>query len=109
VLVDFWATWCGPCLREMPHVQALHEELSESGFDVLAISLDEDLEALSKFLEENKVPWTNVIGQQARDIATKYEVRGIPTMMVVDKEGKVVAVANKVETLKPEIKKLLGE
>ena len=107
VLVDFWATWCGPCLREMPHVRALYEELSDSGFEVVAVSLDEDLEALAKFLDENKVPWTNLVGEGAREQATKYGVRGIPTMLLVDKEGKVVAVGNKVESLRPRITELL--
>ena len=107
LLINVWATWCGPCLREMPHVQALHEELSGGEFDIVAISLDDDLEALAKFLAENKVPWANLIGEEAKELATKYEVRGIPTMVLVDQQGQVVAVANKVDTLKPQIKKLL--
>ena len=107
VLVDFWATWCGPCLTELPHVRALHERLASAGLEVVAVSVDEDLEALAKFLDENKVPWTNLVGEEARALATKYEVRGIPTMMLVDKTGQVVAVGNKVETLEPQIQKLL--
>ncbi len=108
VVVDFWATWCGPCLREMSHLQALYEELSDSGFDVVAISLDEDLEALAKFLKEKKLPWPNLVGEKARQSATKYDVRGIPTMMLIDRKGNVVAVDHKVEALRPQIKKLLS-
>ena len=55
------------------------------------------------------MPWVNLVGEGARELATKYEVRGIPTMMLVDKEGKVVAVGNKLEALRPEVKKLLGD
>ena len=88
-------------------VRALYEELWDSGFEVVAVSLDKDLEALAKYLDENKVPWTNLVGEGAREQATKYGVRGIPTMLLVDQEGKVVAVGNKVEPLRSRITELL--
>ena len=71
------------------------------------MSLDEDLEVLAKYLEENKVPWSNLIGKEASNLATKYGVRGIPTMILVDPTGQVVAVGQKVETLEPQIQELL--
>ncbi len=108
VVVDFWATWCGPCLREMPHLRTLYDELSDSGLDVVAVSLDEDLEALAKFLEEKKLPWPNLVGENARQLATKHDVRGIPTMMLIDQQGKIVAVTHHVDSLRPQIKKLLS-
>ena len=107
VLVDFWATWCGPCLQEMPHLRALSEKLVGAEFDIVAVSLDEDLEALAKYLDENKISWTNLVGPDARELATKYGVRGIPTMMLVDKTGAVINVGNKVEQLEPHIQPLL--
>ncbi len=107
VLVDFWATWCGPCLREMPQVKALYEELDRQAFEIVAVSLDEDLEALAKYLQEHQLPWTNLVGEEARNVASKYAVTGIPTMMLVDREGKVVAVDHHVQSLRPRIKELL--
>jgi thiol-disulfide isomerase/thioredoxin len=108
VLVDFWATWCGPCIREMPNVKALYEKHCERGFDVVGVSLDKDLEALAKFLEENAVPWATLSGEETEPLAAKYGVRGIPTMMLVDKDGKVVAVSHKVADLVAKAEKLLG-
>jgi thiol-disulfide isomerase/thioredoxin len=108
VLVDFWATWCGPCRREMPNVKALAERLGPQGFEVVGVSLDEDQEALAAYLEENAIAWETLAGEGTQDLATKYSVRGIPTMMLVDREGKIVAVAHNVAALTPLAEKLLG-
>ncbi len=107
VLIDFWATWCGPCLREMPHVRALHKRLEKQGFTVLAINLDRNQEDLDKFLKENDLPWTNLVAEGASKAATRYGVRAIPTMMVVDQQGNVVAVSHRVADLTGTIEKLV--
>ncbi|MCI0357628.1 MAG: TlpA family protein disulfide reductase, partial [Planctomycetaceae bacterium] len=108
VLVDFWATWCGPCRREMPHVKELYERLNGKGFDVVGVSLDEDQEALAAYLEENGIPWETLAGDGTQDLAEKYSVRGIPTMMLIDKEGKIAGVAHSVGALAPLVDKLLS-
>jgi thiol-disulfide isomerase/thioredoxin len=107
VLVDFWATWCGPCRREMPHVRELYDRLHDQGLKVVAVSLDEDAAALTQYLEENQIPWETLAGEGTKDLAEKYGVRGIPTMMVVDKEGKIVGVAHQLAPLRPVIEKAL--
>ena len=107
VLVDFWATWCGPCLREMPHVRELYDRLHAKGFEVVGVSLDKDADALSTFLEENQLPWETLAGDETQELAEKYGVRGIPTMMIVDKEGKILGVAHQVQALVPIIEKAL--
>jgi thiol-disulfide isomerase/thioredoxin len=107
VLVDFWATWCGPCRREMPHVKELYEKHGNKGFDVVGISLDEDQEALAAYLEENAIAWETLAGEGTQELAEKYGVRGIPTMMLVDKEGKIAGVAHNVAALAPLAEKLL--
>jgi thiol-disulfide isomerase/thioredoxin len=108
VLVDFWATWCGPCRREMPNVQALYGKEANRGLEVVGVSLDEDLEALAEYLDENAIPWETLAGEGTQDLAEQYGVRGIPTMMLVDKEGKVVAVSHGVAPLLPLVEKLLA-
>lgn len=107
VLVDFWATWCGPCIREMPNVRALHEKYAARGFDIVGVSLDQDLDALAEFNNEHKLPWETLAGEETQELAKRYGVRGIPTMMLIDKEGKVVAVAHRVDELASKLEQLL--
>jgi thiol-disulfide isomerase/thioredoxin len=108
VIVDFWATWCGPCIREMPNVKAFYEKQVDRGFDIVGISLDKDQEALAQYLEENRIAWDTLAGDDTQELASKYGVRGIPTMMLVDREGKVVAVAHNLAALAPQAEKLLA-
>jgi len=107
VIVDFWATWCGPCRREMPHLKALYES-HKDGLRVVAVSLDTDMEALATYLKDQKIDWENLVGDAARDMATRYGVRGIPTMMLLDPEGKVLKVAHRVEELQPSLEQKLA-
>jgi thiol-disulfide isomerase/thioredoxin len=108
VLVDFWATWCGPCKREMPHVKELHEKLTSKGFTVVGVSLDKDQEALQTYLAENQIPWENLAGDETQELAEKYGVRGIPTMMAIGKDGKILGVSHNVASLVPLIEKALA-
>lgn len=108
VLVDFWATWCGPCRQEMPHVKELYEQHKDQGFNVVGVSLDKDQEALAQYLEENSIPWETLAGDETVELASKYGVRGIPTMMLVDRAGNVVAVSHDIAALKDELERLLA-
>ena len=85
------------------------ERPSFKGFEVVGISVDQDEEALATFLQENDLPWATLAGQDAQQLAERYGVRGIPTMMLVDKEGKVVAVSHNVASLAPLAEKLLAK
>jgi thiol-disulfide isomerase/thioredoxin len=107
VLIDFWATWCGPCLRAAPRLRQLYDQQSRDDFDIVAVSLDEDLKELAKYLQEKKVPWTNLVGQDAREMAAKHEVRGIPTFILVDRQGTVVAVGHQLDELRPQLERLV--
>lgn len=109
VLVDFWATWCGPCIREMPNVRALYDGNKDKGFTVVGVSLDKDLEKLGQFIADNKVPWTNLAGDGTQALAKKYGVRGIPTMMLIDREGNIVGVSHNVAALSKKAEQLLAK
>ena len=107
VLVDFWATWCGPCIRELPNVRRVFEKHRDHGFDVVGISLDSDTDKLQDFLQQNDLPWVTLSGDSNQAIATRYGVRGIPTMFLIDKEGKIVAQGHNIGQLEGQIPALL--
>lgn len=95
VLVDFWATWCGPCLGELPNLKAAYERYHDKGFEVVGISLDYDKSALQRFQNnpETALPWPSIFDGKGweSEQARRYGIRGIPAAFLVDKEGVVVA------------------
>ena len=93
-LVDFWATWCGPCVAEMPNVRAVYDKYRSRGFEVLGISLDEDPEAVRAFLKEHKLPWRQIVsqGDKEKDIVQRYGVTTIPATFLIDGTGKIQRV-----------------
>ncbi len=116
VLVDFWATWCGPCREELPNVKANYEKYHEKGFDVVGISLDDDRDKLTSFIEKNEIPWTNLFTAPNDDgepgeqpTAKHYAVSSIPTAILVGKDGKVITLNARGEILSELLEKLLGE
>ncbi len=97
VLVDFWATWCGPCVAAMPELIELYEAHHEAGLEIVGISLDDSRAQVEEFLHQKEIPWTTLFhegagaGGQDHPLATYYGVSSIPTAFLVNREGKVVA------------------
>lgn len=92
-LIDFWATWCGPCVGEMETLHKAYEKFKDKGFDILSLSLDTSPDVVSKFRNEKwKMPWKNsFIGRSDKNKLTeKFEVTGIPRPILVSKEGKIL-------------------
>jgi peroxiredoxin len=111
VLVDFWATWCGPCVEELPHVKAAYEKYHDQGFEVIGVSLDKDGDKLAAFTKEKQMPWPQVFdgkGWQSK-LAQAYNIRGIPATFLLDREGKVAAKDLRGEALTKKVAELLAK
>ncbi len=113
VLVDFWATWCGPCIAELPNVVANYKKYHELGFEVVAINLDDDKAEVEAFLKAKSIPWVNLFPAEeaqrgwSHPMAEHYGINGIPTAILVDQEGKVVSLEARGEELGVLLAKLL--
>ena len=94
VLVDFWATWCGPCVAEIPNMLEQYEMYHAKGFEVVGISLDEDKEKVDAFIAENKIPWPIIYaGKGWQDpTAQFYGISGIPQLILIGRDGKVITL-----------------
>jgi thiol-disulfide isomerase/thioredoxin len=110
VLVDFWATWCGPCVAELPHVIQAYQKLHDKGFEIVGISLDSNKVALQAFLAQRGMTWPQYFDGKGwqNDIATHYSIKSIPAMWLVNKQGMVVSMDAQ-GTLEEQILKLLAE
>jgi len=95
VLVDYWATWCGPCVQELPNLKETYAKYHDKGFDVVGISLDENRGRLQRFLAQREVPLVCLFKEGSgwnHPMVTYYGIDSTPTTILVDREGKVVAM-----------------
>ena len=113
LLLDFWATWCGPCVAELPNVQEAYKKYHEKGFEIVGISLDRatDKAKLETFIHEKGMPWRQIYdGKYWQSVnAVKYGVRAIPFTLLIGKSGKIAAVGARGEALAPAIEAALNE
>lgn len=88
VILDFWATWCGPCRQSFPHMQQMYDSLKSKGFEIVAVS-DEDPDVIDKFVRKNGYTF-NFYRDPFRVAFGKYKVGGLPTTFVINRDGKIV-------------------
>ncbi len=110
VLIDFWATWCPPCRAEIPHVKAACEKFHKDGFEIIGVSLDDDRNALRKFVAREKMGWAQIVNNEiggGEDPASLYGVRAIPTTVLVGRDGRVAAINPRGDRLATEVQRAL--
>jgi thiol-disulfide isomerase/thioredoxin len=111
VMVDFWATWCGPCRAELPNVIATYAKYHDQGFEIIGVSLDEDKDAMVKYTEENKMTWPQYFDglRWQNKLAAKYGVEGIPFTILIDPQGNIIDKDVRGEALPAAVAKALGK
>lgn len=110
VLVDFWATWCGPCVAEIPNVVKTYEKLHGKGFEIVGISFDQDEKKLAAMTKEKSMPWPQYFDGQGwkNKFGTLFGITSIPRMWLVNKQGMVVDTDGRTD-LETKVEKLLAE
>ena len=113
VLIDFWATWCGPCRGEIPNVKKLYAYYHEKGFEIIGISSDRDVETLKKFIEKEEMPWKQMMRDKAlvadgQTMGSYYGVTGIPTMILIGPDGKVITINARGKALQDALESIYG-
>ncbi len=93
VLMDFWGTWCGPCVGEIPHLKEAYARYRSRGFEILGMDQDESVEEVKKFLAEKKITWTQATTESIKDLIEKrFRIVAYPTTILLDPQGKIVSL-----------------
>jgi thiol-disulfide isomerase/thioredoxin len=111
VLVDFWATWCGPCRGELPNVLAAYNKYHDKGFEVIGISLDQDENALKNFIKEKGMAWPQYFDGKGwgSKLGQKYGINSIPMTFLLDQEGRIVAKELRGPALDAQLARMLSK
>jgi thiol-disulfide isomerase/thioredoxin len=110
-LIDFWASWCVPCIQELPHLKETYDEYHAEGFEIFGVTLDDTAEAWRGAIAEHGMPWIHVgsLGGWEEPAAAAYGVRSIPASWLVDGEGNIVAKNLRGEELKNRVAEIMAQ
>lgn len=110
VLIEFWASWCGPCRGAIPHLKEAYKKYKEKGFEIVSFSIDHKKEAWDKAFYEENIPWIDLSDLLARKspIAEMYGVTGVPASYLIDKNGQILGAEMRYEKLDNTLKEVFG-
>ncbi len=108
VLIDFWASWCGPCRREMPHLLEAYKKYKDKGFEIVGVSFDSDRESWFRGLKDLNMPWPQMSDVKAWDseAVALYAISGIPHTVLLDKDGIIIAKDLRGKALEEKLKQI---
>ena len=110
-LIDFWASWCGPCRKENPHVVALYKEFHSKGLNIIGVSLDDNADKWKDAIAKDQLTWTQVSNLQGWDdpIAKRYNVDGIPATFLLNEKGIIIGMNLRGEELRAKVASILSK
>lgn len=108
IILDFWASWCGPCRREIPNLKEIYSKFGDKGFDIVSISIDKEEKPWLNAVKSEDLKWTNIRDTDHK-IADKYKVTAVPTMYIVDSKGRLVGENLRGEELAAKISELMED
>jgi peroxiredoxin len=110
VLIDFWASWCGPCRKENPNVVRLYNTYKNKGFEIYSVSLDEEKDKWMKAIEKDGLNWIHVsdLGGWSSSVCSQFNISSIPFTILVSKDGKIIAKGLRGPALEEKVKEILG-
>lgn len=109
VVLDFWATWCGDCRKDLPEMKKLYMQYDMQGVEFIGISFDTDFDVLQKFMDKERLPWrvlSELKKMKESKMAKDYHIKWIPTMYLLDTEGRVILATVEINKLKAKLKEL---
>ncbi|MFA4866830.1 MAG: TlpA disulfide reductase family protein [Pedobacter sp.] len=109
LIIDFWASWCGPCRQEIPHLKEVYKKYKDKGLEILAVSVDAKEDAWKKAMSEERMTWPQINAKESKPVMASYLFSGIPYLVVVDKEGNIIEKNVRGESLDKALEKIFGK